>query len=98
MSSTTKDRGFPAENPLSSYWLQNPHQLATFRSSDKVPDQCDIAIIGTGLAGVATAYHILSDPALKTKPSIVLLEARQACTGATGRNGKRSPIFFGFTC
>ncbi|KAJ5536009.1 hypothetical protein N7513_009195 [Penicillium frequentans] len=87
MSSTTKDRGFPAENPLSSYWLQNPHQLATFRSSDKVPDQCDIAIIGTGLAGVATAYHILSDPALKTKPSIVLLEARQACTGATGRNG-----------
>ncbi|OJJ46794.1 hypothetical protein ASPZODRAFT_159578 [Penicilliopsis zonata CBS 506.65] len=78
---------FPAQNPLPSYWLKDPHPLASFRSSDNVPPQCDIAIIGTGLAGVATAYHILSDPSLASKPNVVLLEARQACTGATGRNG-----------
>ena len=81
--------GLPAENPLSSYWLKDPHPLAAFRSSDNVPSQCDIAIIGTGMAGVTTAYHILSDPTFgATKPKIVLLEARQACTGATGRNGQ----------
>lgn len=94
MSSIIQDRGFPAENALSSYWLQTPYDLATFCSAEKVPDQCDIAIIGTGLAGVATAYHILSDSNLRTKPNIVLLEARQVCTGATGRNGKISPISF----
>ncbi|KAJ5919566.1 hypothetical protein N7454_009401 [Penicillium verhagenii] len=87
MSSILQERGFPAENPLTSYWLQDPHRLASFQTSAEVPDQCDIAIIGTGLAGVATAYHILSDPNLRTKPNIVLLEARQACAGATGRNG-----------
>lgn len=34
-------------------------------------------------------HHILDqiNPGLKP-PSIVILEARQACSGATGRNGK----------
>lgn len=80
--------GFPAKDPLTSYWLKDPHPLASFKSSDKVPDQCDIAIIGTGLAGVATAYHILSDPKFKSTQSVILLEAREVCTGATGRNGE----------
>ncbi|KAJ6007355.1 hypothetical protein N7540_011331 [Penicillium herquei] len=88
MSSTERSCGFPAKNPLSSYWLKEPHPLASFRSSESVPDQCDIAIIGTGLAGVAAAYHILSVSDFgTTKPNLVLLEAREACTGATGRNG-----------
>ncbi|KAJ5272350.1 hypothetical protein N7478_007475 [Penicillium angulare] len=87
MSSENK-QGFPAHNPLTSYWLKDPHPLASFRSSEYVPHECDIAIIGTGLAGVATAYHILSDPSINTaKLKVVLLEARQACSGATGRNG-----------
>ncbi|KAK3066239.1 hypothetical protein LTR53_017499 [Teratosphaeriaceae sp. CCFEE 6253] len=47
---------------------------------------CDIAIIGAGLSGVATAYH-LSEQAGINPPSIVILEARQVCSGATGRNG-----------
>ncbi|KAJ5114145.1 hypothetical protein N7456_002679 [Penicillium angulare] len=86
--STENKQGFPAHNPLTSYWLKDPHPLASFRSSENVPDECDIAIIGTGLAGVATAYHILSDPDISAiKPNIVLLEARKACSGATGRNG-----------
>ena len=74
---------------MPSYCLKDAHPLASFRSSNTVPAECDIAIIGTGMAGVATAYHILSDPNLgASKPSVVLLEARQACSGATGRNGK----------
>ncbi|KAJ5716661.1 hypothetical protein N7493_008572, partial [Penicillium malachiteum] len=88
MSSTERSCGFPAKNPLSSYWLKEPHPLASFRSSETVPDRCDIAVIGTGLAGVAAAHHILSASEFgTTKPILVLLEAREACTGATGRNG-----------
>lgn len=81
--------GFPVENPMTSYWLRNPDPLAAYSSSESVPEHCDIAIIGTGLAGVATAYHILSDPSTAAKsPTVVLLEAREVCSGATGRNGE----------
>lgn len=69
--------------------MKEPHPLASYRSSNVVPEECDIAIIGTGMSGVATAYHILSDPMIGPEnPSVVLLEARQACAGATGRNGE----------
>jgi len=43
-----------------------------------------IRIIGSGITGAAIAYKLLeSEPSV----SIVILEARQACSGATGRNG-----------
>ncbi|PYI09232.1 FAD dependent oxidoreductase superfamily [Aspergillus sclerotiicarbonarius CBS 121057] len=90
MSSTTHP-GFPIENPMTSYWLKDPHPLASCCSSPTVPSNCDIAIIGTGLAGVATAYHILSASHVE-KPSVVLLEARQVCSGATGRNGGHTKL------
>lgn len=79
----------PVKNSMTSYWMKDPHPLASYRTSSTVPEQCDIAIIGTGMSGAATAYHILSDPNIgPEKPSVVLLEARQACSGATGRNGE----------
>lgn len=77
----------PVPNPTASYWLSEPHQLARFCSSAAVPEQVDIAIIGTGLAGVATAYHILKNSDPQKRPSITLIEARDACSGATARNG-----------
>ncbi|KAJ6104495.1 hypothetical protein N7523_010815 [Penicillium sp. IBT 18751x] len=81
------------ENSLMSYWMKEPHSLASFRTSNDLPKQCDIAIIGTGLSGVATAYHILSNPEIgPERPSVILLEARQACSGATGRNGGHTKL------
>ncbi|TQV91056.1 FAD dependent oxidoreductase [Cordyceps javanica] len=78
----------PVPNPTASYWLSEPHELADFCSAATVPEQVDIAIIGTGLAGVATAYHILkSSDAKQKRPSVALIEARGACSGATARNG-----------
>ncbi|KAJ6788710.1 hypothetical protein PWT90_02432 [Aphanocladium album] len=77
----------PVPSPTASYWLSEPHKLASFCSSATVPELVDIAIIGTGLAGVATAYHILKNSDPKHRPSVTLLEARDACSGATGRNG-----------
>lgn len=55
-----------------------------------MPAKVDIAVIGTGYAGVSSVYHMLQSCKERNTapPSIVFLEARQACSGATGRNGK----------
>ncbi|CAD0100663.1 unnamed protein product [Aureobasidium mustum] len=67
-----------------SFWRTNLHELDDYRSTEQLPEQSDIVIIGAGYAGVATAYHLLE---AGSKASITLLEARAACSGATGRNG-----------
>lgn len=82
----------PVPNPTASYWLSEPHKLASFCSSASVPEQVDIAIIGTGMAGVVTAYNILKNCDPNKKPSVVLIDARDACSGATGRNGGHSKM------
>lgn len=83
------NRMLPVPNSTASYWRSEPHWLDNYRSSEQVPSQADIVIIGTGLAGVSTAYHLVDrkDDDEAPQPSILLLEARQVCSGATGRNG-----------
>ena len=49
-----------------------------------------MAIIGSGIAGVAIARSLLYEESNKVssaKRKVVVLEARQLCSGATGRNG-----------
>ncbi|WEW55878.1 hypothetical protein PRK78_001313 [Emydomyces testavorans] len=75
---------FPRDNPTIAYWQDPPDEIADLRSTSQLPETADVAIVGSGITGAAIAYNILSR-APKTK--IVMLEARQACSGATGRNG-----------
>lgn len=88
-ASTERDPGcFPVKNSTTPYWRCQPHSIDQHRSTEELPRECDVAIIGSGMAGVSIAYHLMKD--LKEgelAPSIVLLEARQVCSGATGRNG-----------
>ncbi|OLY79363.1 putative oxidoreductase OrdL [Smittium mucronatum] len=93
------DPGLPSENPTRSGWLdENP--LKNYRHSEELPTFSDILIIGSGFSGSSVAYHLLSDPRTKLndvnpfsensdpkKKLVTLLEAREACGGATGRNG-----------
>lgn len=74
----------PQENPTISYWQDPPDEIADLRSTAQLPDAADVVIIGSGISGAAIAHNILCR-APKTKA--VMLEARQACSGATGRNG-----------
>ncbi|KAG9659312.1 FAD dependent oxidoreductase, partial [Aureobasidium melanogenum] len=87
--------GFPVPNSTLSYWRSDPHPIDSYCSSEKLPSECDIAIIGSGMTGVSTAYHLsrlhTADESGK-KPSIVVLDARQVCSGATGRNGGHSKV------
>ena len=88
-ASTTAHAGcFPVKDSTTPYWRSQLHSLDQYRSTEDLPTNCDVAIIGSGMAGVSVAYHLTKD--LKEGeafPSIVLLEARQVCSGATGRNG-----------
>ena len=71
----------PVDNPTKSYW-QIPHSLASYRSP--FPEEVDVVIIGSGITGVSVARTLYEhDPSLK----VAILEARQLCSGATGRNG-----------
>ncbi|KAF4776077.1 FAD dependent oxidoreductase superfamily protein [Colletotrichum scovillei] len=75
----------PVPNPVPSFWNAAPRPLDDHRTTPDLPAACDIVIVGAGFAGVATAYHILKDN--PSPPSIIILEARKVCSGASGRNG-----------
>ncbi|CAD6576691.1 MAG: hypothetical protein ASARMPREDX12_007974 [Alectoria sarmentosa] len=88
---------YPNPDSTLPFWRTQPHELDNYRSSKNLPTDCDVLIIGAGYAGAATAYHLYDeDP---SPPSIVLLEARQACSGATARNGGhlRPEVYFGMS-
>nr|XP_036581052.1 FAD dependent oxidoreductase [Colletotrichum truncatum]KAF6789225.1 FAD dependent oxidoreductase [Colletotrichum truncatum] len=78
--------------------------------SEELPGSADVVIIGSGITGVAVARSLYAgavvgqqqqqqqgdrgDDPSPLPPRVVVLEARQLCAGATGRNGghvKASP-------
>jgi hypothetical protein len=88
------DPGIPApvRESTPSYWFKDPHpQLANIQSPE-LPQEADIVIIGSGITGTSVARTLLEASDRSTivnpkRPAVVMLEARDTCTGATGRNG-----------
>lgn len=76
----------PVAKPLSSYWHDPKSNLAngTEPEGDNPMETYDYAIIGSGISGTLIAFNILK---LRPDARVVMLEARDACGGATGRNG-----------
>ncbi|KIK57722.1 hypothetical protein GYMLUDRAFT_45893 [Collybiopsis luxurians FD-317 M1] len=85
----------PVSNPTKSFWLDTPgaNLLANEGSTGPLTEDADVCIIGSGMTGVSAAFHLAQ--AVKTINSkdsslhlkAVVLEAREFCSGATGRNG-----------
>jgi hypothetical protein len=78
---------FPVPNATIPFWRTELHELDSHRTTSELPDKQDVVIVGAGFAGASIAYHLLKD-APGSKPSVTILEAREACSGATGRNGE----------
>ncbi|KIV87380.1 hypothetical protein PV11_02930 [Exophiala sideris] len=81
-----KRYGFPKKNGYSlSYWLRGVQKdpLFNHRTTAELPASADIVIIGSGMTGTLAAKHCLA-----TWPDkrVIVLEAREFCSGATGRN------------
>ncbi|KIY03224.1 uncharacterized protein Z520_01691 [Fonsecaea multimorphosa CBS 102226] len=78
-----RDPGTPVEKPTESFW-QNPRHSFADQQSETLPKEADVVIIGSGIAGISVAQHLLR---LRPSQKITILEARSAISGATGRNG-----------
>ncbi|KAK5123929.1 hypothetical protein LTR85_002126 [Meristemomyces frigidus] len=76
----------PVPGSTKSFWHTELHDLADHRSTPELPTECEVLIIGSGYAGTSVAYNLAKSESTATN-SVVVLEARQACSGATGRNG-----------
>jgi hypothetical protein len=84
-----KNPGIPVPNPSKPFWLENPPFPALVNAQSKtLPKTADIVIIGSGITGASVARTILSECAsMEIKQRVVMLKARETCSGATGRNG-----------
>ncbi|KIK61775.1 hypothetical protein GYMLUDRAFT_96617 [Collybiopsis luxurians FD-317 M1] len=91
--------GLPVQDPCLSFWLQGTRSsnLIGYRTMDLLPAAAEVAIIGAGLSGATTAYYLLNNP--NPPKSVVILEAREVCYGASGRNGGhcRPDVFQGYS-
>ncbi len=72
-----------------SPWL---YELQRKRKEKKLTDDAHaaVAIVGGGIAGMATAYFLLKN----TKNSVILLEAHRVAHGATGHNAGQIASYF----
>ncbi|CAG8961849.1 hypothetical protein HYFRA_00014040 [Hymenoscyphus fraxineus] len=79
----------PTKNGTKSYWIEEANSpLRDYQSSESLPTETDVLIIGSGYTGVSAAYFLYKcTKDLGTTPKILMLEAQDICGGATGRNG-----------
>ncbi|KAF2004098.1 DAO-domain-containing protein [Amniculicola lignicola CBS 123094] len=85
----------PTPTSTNSFWHSEPSKfLFGHRTTSELPAEADIVIVGSGITGSSAARFLAEDERAKGK-SIVMLEAREACWGATGRNGGHcQPLLF----
>lgn len=83
---TLKDgqASLPSPHSTKSYWHKEPSKvLLGHRTTPSLPQAADVIIIGSGITG-AIAARCLKEGHAKDV-SVLMLEAREACWGATGR-------------
>lgn len=75
----------PTPNSTKAFWHTQPSQiLLGHRTTEPLPSEADIVIVGSGITG-ASAAHFLYQGENGKDLKVVMLEAREACWGATGR-------------
>ena len=85
-NSLIQDPLLPVTNPTISYWQVPPDKSQFGTKSEQLPTECDIAVIGSGVSACSVVRHLLTGG---YTGRVVVLEAREVCSGATGRNGGR---------
>ncbi|KAI0453397.1 FAD dependent oxidoreductase [Xylaria acuta] len=73
----------PCPNSTPSYWHSDPSKkLLGYCTTKDLPSTTDIVVIGGGITGTFAARELVAGGR-----SVVMIEAREAGWGATGRNG-----------
>ncbi|EJD51150.1 FAD dependent oxidoreductase [Auricularia subglabra TFB-10046 SS5] len=88
--------GLPIEYPGLSFWLTTTRGFPYLAegADSPLPERAATVVIGSGLAGSLATYHLLA----AGEKDIVMLEARDAASCASARNGGhvRPNPFYGF--
>jgi hypothetical protein len=77
--------GIPQLNASIPYWTMPPSSIARHGHDTPLPCDADIVIIGSGITGTSVAKAMLEQDRGVEALQIVMLDARDACSGATGR-------------
>jgi hypothetical protein len=74
--------GLPVNDPTLSFWSVPPANLPTSTNAS-LPRHVDVLVVGSGITGVSCTRTLLNKgpPGLR----VLVLEARDVCSGATGR-------------
>lgn len=84
VSRITVSPGIPQQNTTKSFWMEPQAKIAQHCSA--LPETVDIVIIGSGISGLSVARRLLTNDIVCNKElRILMLEARETCSGATGR-------------
>ncbi|KZV72829.1 FAD dependent oxidoreductase [Peniophora sp. CONT] len=91
-SANSLSASLPVTNPTKAFWTHSTpdcNPLAAEGSDGPLTAEADVCIIGSGITGVSIAYHLsnLIKKGDSANPRVVIIEARDFCSGATGRNG-----------
>ncbi|KAF7537209.1 hypothetical protein G7054_g3903 [Neopestalotiopsis clavispora] len=90
--------GLPVPNPCLSFWQQTTRSFPylNVNENEEVPSKSKYVIIGSGISGALTTYELIA--AGVPGEDIVILEAREAASGASSRNAGhvRPDAFRGF--
>ena len=81
-----KPPSLPVHNPTKSFWThgsRDANPLARAGSEDALTEDADVCIVGSGITGVSTAYHLskaLEKEVARDAPlRAVILDARDFC-------------------
>ncbi|KAI1199626.1 FAD dependent oxidoreductase [Nemania serpens] len=73
----------PTPDSTHSYWHREPSKrLLNHHTTEDLPATADVVVVGSGISAAFAARELVAGGR-----SVVMLEAREACWGATGRNG-----------
>jgi hypothetical protein len=72
----------PVPHPTRSFWhTTHPNPLVRHRTTPDLPDHASVVVIGSGITGAFAARELVANGIT----DVVVLEAREICSGATGR-------------
>ncbi|KAF9445786.1 DAO-domain-containing protein [Macrolepiota fuliginosa MF-IS2] len=86
----------PVSNPTKSFWTDTPNANPLAHEGSTGPlgfggEDVDVCVIGSGITGISAVYHLHryleAQGSGGVERKVVVLEAREFCSGATGRNG-----------
>ena len=88
----------PTPKSSASFWHSEPSDfLLGHQTSKTLPEEADVVIVGSGITGASAARFLAEDERAKGL-SVVMLEAREACWGATGRVRQIDPTIYYYFC